>query len=270
MRLTFLGCGDAFGTGGRFNTCFHVSGIPGGDAGEAGNDVLIDCGASSMIAMRRYGVDPNAIRTVFITHLHGDHFAGLPFMILDAQLYSRRTGPLTVAGPPGLGARLNQAMEVLFPGSSAAKRKFEVEVVELPSAKNGDGPSTVNGVEVTAYDMAHPCGDPPYAYRLGLGGRTIAYTGDTQWCEGVAACGTNVDLLIAEALFYDKQIPWHLDYMSLRPHLAAMAPKRLVLTHFGPDMLARIDDFGAGGGQDDATNTGIVPQLAQDGLTVEL
>src|ERR1700724_3672604 len=88
MRIQFLGSGDAFGSGGRFNTCFLVENKAGA--------FLIDCGASSLIAMRKYGIDPNCIDTVFISHLHGDHFGGLPFLILDAQFYSRRTTPLTV------------------------------------------------------------------------------------------------------------------------------------------------------------------------------
>ena len=78
MRLQFLGSGDAFGSGGRFNTCFHL------ERANRGN-VLIDCGASSMVAIRKWGVDPNAISTVLVTHLHGDHFGGLPFFLLDGQ-----------------------------------------------------------------------------------------------------------------------------------------------------------------------------------------
>ena len=104
MKVRFLGTGDAFGSGGRFNTCFHVAHL--------GGAFLIDCGVSSMIAMRKFGVDPNGIQVIFITHLHGDHFGGLPFFILDGQLVSRRTQPLTIAGPPGLGDRLSAAMEV--------------------------------------------------------------------------------------------------------------------------------------------------------------
>ena len=63
-----------------------------------------------MIAIRKFDIDPNAIRAVLITHLHGDHFGGLPFFILDAQLVSRRTAPLTIAGPPGLRDRLTTAL----------------------------------------------------------------------------------------------------------------------------------------------------------------
>jgi ribonuclease BN (tRNA processing enzyme) len=118
MKVQFLGSGDAFGSGGRFNTCFHIQDRRGA--------FLVDCGASSMIAMRKFGVDPNTIRAVLISHLHGDHFGGLPFLILDAQLVSRRTVPLTIAGPPGLRDRLMDAMENFFPGSTEVERCFEL------------------------------------------------------------------------------------------------------------------------------------------------
>src|SRR5260370_40082039 len=107
MRLQFLGSGDAFGSGGRFNTCFHLE-------RQAHGNVLIDCGASSMAAIRKWGVDPNGISTVLASHLHGDHFAGLPFLLLDAPLLSRRTTPLTLAGPPAFRDRLMTALEAMF------------------------------------------------------------------------------------------------------------------------------------------------------------
>ena len=98
MRLQFLGSGDAFGSGGRFNMCMLI---------ESGSTrFLLDCGASSLIAMKRFGVTPNSIETILITHFHADHFGGLPFFILDAQ-FSKRRAPLTIAGPPGLGHRLS-------------------------------------------------------------------------------------------------------------------------------------------------------------------
>jgi hypothetical protein len=92
---------------------------------------LIDCGASGLIAMRRFGIDPNRIGTVFVSHLHADHFGGLPFLLLDAQLYSRRNAPLTLVGPPGFHRRLMEAMELFFPGSSTVQRKFSTEIREI-------------------------------------------------------------------------------------------------------------------------------------------
>ena len=110
MKVTFLGSGDAFGSGGRLQTCILVAASTG--------KFLIDCGASSMIAIRKFDVNPNEISQIVLTHLHGDHFCGLPFFLLDAQMISKRTEPLTIIGPLGTKARLLSAMDVMFPGSS--------------------------------------------------------------------------------------------------------------------------------------------------------
>ncbi|MFQ5764958.1 MAG: MBL fold metallo-hydrolase, partial [Rhodospirillales bacterium] len=122
MEVQFLGCGDAFGSGGRFNTCFMVTG--------AETRFLIDCGASSMVAINRFGVDPNTIDCILLTHLHGDHFGGLPFFILHADHVSKRKTPLTIVGPRTTRERLMGAMESLFPGSSTKKTPFALDIQE--------------------------------------------------------------------------------------------------------------------------------------------
>ncbi len=227
MKLQFVGSGDAFGSGGRFNTCFHVT--------ASTTRFLIDCGASSMVALRRGGIDVNAIDTVFISHLHGDHFGGLPFFIVDGQLGSKRTTTLTIAGPPGLRQRLAEAMENFLPGSTKVSRKFATEIVELEPGRQ----VTINGVTVTPFLVQHVCGAPPFALRLEIDGKVVAYTGDTEWTDALVSAGRDADLFIAEAYFYDKPIKHHLDVKTLLAHVAEIRPKRLILTHMSPDMLAR-------------------------------
>jgi ribonuclease BN (tRNA processing enzyme) len=230
MQVTFLGSGDAFGSGGRFNTCFLVRHALGA--------FLIDCGASSLVAMRKFGVDPNTIDTIFISHLHGDHFGGLPFFLLDAQFYSRRAGPLAVVGPPGLSTRLADAMEIFFPGSSATPRKFAVEIQEIVAGER----RVFGDVGVTAQLVEHACGAPPFALRLEADGKVLAYTGDTEWTDSLIAAGRDADLLIAEALTFERRIRFHLDYASLKANLARIGARRVILTHMGPDMLARLGE----------------------------
>lgn len=226
MQVRFLGSGDAFGSGGRFNTCFLVEAEKG--------TFLVDCGASSLVAMRKWGIDPNSIGAVFISHLHGDHFGGLPFLLLDAQFYSRRTTPLTIVGPTGLRQRLTEAMEAFFPGSSRTRQKFELNVREIEAGEA----QLINGINVTAYLVDHACGAPPFALRLEADGRVLAYTGDTAWTESVVSAGQDADLLIAEALTFDRQIKFHMDYASLKANLDRINARRVVLTHLGPNMLA--------------------------------
>lgn len=230
VTLQFLGCGDTFGSGGRFQTCFHVRG--------AGTEFLIDCGASSLVAMRRFGADPGRIDAILVSHLHGDHFGGLPFVLLDAQLITRRTRPLTVAGPPGLRARLLEAMEAFFPGSSQTRQRFALDIVELPERTE----TALGPIRVTAYPVVHPSGAPAYALRVTCGGRTIAYSGDTEWTDTLLDAARGADLFVAEAYFFEKRVPFHLSYRTLLEHRAGLGCRRLVLTHMSDDMLARRGD----------------------------
>jgi ribonuclease BN (tRNA processing enzyme) len=243
MHLQFLGSGDAFGSGGRFNTCFLVT--------AAATRFLIDCGASSMVAIRRFAVEPNGIATIFVTHLHGDHFGGLPFFILDAQLVSRRTAPLTLVGPPGFRRRLLDAMEIFFPGSSTVERRFALDIIELePGVRR-----VIDGVAVTPQPVVHPCGAPPFALRLECEGKVVAYSGDTEWTDALVPVARDADLFICEAYFHDRAVRFHLDLATVLRHLPELRPKRLVVTHRSPDMLDRILPEAIG--------------VAEDGMIVE-
>jgi ribonuclease BN (tRNA processing enzyme) len=230
LSLQFIGCGDAFGSGGRFNTCFHL-------VGERTN-LLIDCGASSLIAMKRLGTDRNAIATIVITHFHADHFGGIPFFILDAQFFSKRRAPLTIVGPVGLEEWYERVMETAFPGSSTASQKFELHLLEIQAGQSLD----LGHQKVSAYQAQHGPKDGPYlAVRIEAEGKSVAYTGDTEWTPDLIPAACDVDLLIAEAYFREKAILTHLSLDTIEARLDELRPKRLILTHMSDDMLNHPD-----------------------------
>jgi ribonuclease BN (tRNA processing enzyme) len=229
VQLRFLGSGDAFGSGGRFQTCLHLSG--------PSEPVLIDCGASSLIALKRAELDPAEVGHVLLTHLHGDHFGGLPFLILDGQ-FSRRTRALVVGGPPGVRERVEAAMEVFFPGSSRVDRRFAVEFVELQEAVR----IQVGPAGVTPFVVEHASGAPAHALRVEYGGKVIAYSGDTEWTETLLDAARGADLFVCEAYFFDRRIKYHLDYQTLCENRQHLDCRRIVLTHMSASMLERQTD----------------------------
>ena len=244
MQLRFVGCGDALGSGGRYNTCFHVTG--------SHVNFLIDCGASSLPALKRQGIARDDIDLILITHFHGDHFAGLPFLLLDAQ-FSRRTRPLVIAGPEGIETRLTQLMEALFENSSKTKQRFDLSVVALRPEET----RSFGAVDVTPFPVVHgESGGPFLAYRVEAEGRVIAYSADTEWTATLVPAARNADLFIAEAYYYDKVVKNHLSLTTLEAHLAEIKPKRLILTHMSDDMLGRLDT--------------LAYTAASDGMTVEI
>ena len=140
------------------------------------------------------------IDLILITHFHGDHFAGLPFLLLDAQ-FTRRTRPLVIAGPKGIETRLTQVMEALFENSSKTKQRFELSVVALEPER----PQSFGAVKVTPFPVVHgDSGGPFLAYRVEAEGRVIAYSADTEWTETLIPAAREADLFIAEAYTYDR------------------------------------------------------------------
>jgi ribonuclease BN (tRNA processing enzyme) len=243
VTVQIVGAGDAFGSGGRFQACTSVR-APEGHA-------LLDCGATSLVALKRLGIDPGTVDAVLVSHLHGDHFGGLPFLILDGQ-FSRRSRPLVVAGPPGLAERLSRAMEVLFPGSSTVERRFAVEVVELQERVE----TPVGPFRATAFAVDHASGAPAYALRLAAGHVVIACSGDTAWTNSLLDAAAGADLFICEAYTYDRAVRFHLPYAAIQEHRERLGCKRLLLTHPSPDLLARRADLS--------------DELADDGMVITL
>jgi ribonuclease BN (tRNA processing enzyme) len=243
--VTFLGSGDAFGSGGRLQTCVLV---------EDGDwRCLLDCGATSLVALKAAGIDPASISAIVVSHLHGDHFGGLPFFLLDAQLNSKRTEPLWLLGHADLEPRLRAAMDVLFPGSQRALEVVDVRFVALTPERVAN----VGEASVEVFDVNHFCGSPPFAVRLTTpSGKVVAYSGDTEWTDALIDAARDADLFIAETYFYEKPIKWHLSYAALAENLARVDARRVVGTHMSTDMLDRIAD--------------VAIPTAADGMTIEL
>ncbi len=227
--MTFLGSGDAFSTGGRLHTCMLVE----ADAAR----FLIDCGGTTLTAMQQRGVDANAIGTILLSHLHGDHFGGLPYVLLDGQFDRHRTGALVIAGPPGTREHLAAMMQALYPGSWERPWRFPIEIVELSPRE----PWRFGPVTVTPYPVDHEAALSCFALRVASGGKTIAYSGDTQWTPALVEVARATDLFVCECNSYERKIPGHLDLPTLAAHRREIETKRLILTHLGPAMLAHAD-----------------------------
>ena len=235
MRLTVVGSGDAFGSGGRSNTCFWLE--------TAKATLTVDFGASALPALKARKFDPNAIDGIVLSHLHGDHFGGLPFLLLDYQFLSRRERPLTIAGPPGTRARLDAAMEVFFPKSTGSKWRFPWSVQEIAL----DVETDVLGHTLRTTEVIHQSGAPSTALRLSDGEKTFAYSGDTEWTDALLPIAANADLFICECYAYAGKMTGHLSWEILKPKIPALNAKRLMVTHMNPTVLAKLDELKSAG-----------------------
>ena len=248
IRIRFIGSGDAFGSGGRLQTCLCVE----SDAGR----FLVDCGASALVGLRKFGVDPNAIDTVLVTHMHGDHYAGIPWLALQRAAAGVRR-PLTVLGPAGISARLPGLADHLFPAASPRPGRFQLDIREYASLR----PVTLDeawpgGLTVTGYPVTHVPATNPHALRIEVGGKVIAFSGDTAWDDRLIDAAAGADIFICEAWSLRPAAPVHMDIETLRRRRADLGCERIVLTHMGEDVLAALPIEGF--------------EAAEDGMVVEV
>lgn len=243
MEVHVIGSGDAFGNGGRYQTCFALR--------NEERTVLIDCGATSLTAMKDAGLDPLDVHAVVISHLHGDHFGGIPFMVLDAQ-FRRRTEPFVVYGPPGTKARLTEIMEALYPGSTSVSRRFDLLITEL----DPDGtPTRADGLTVRGVQVDHACGTPPLAVRVETPTAAVAYSGDTAWTPALFDVSRDADLFLVESYTWDREVKYHLSHRQVADNLDAFAARTVMLTHMSPDMLTHTTEACAPTATDNSRHT---------------
>jgi ribonuclease BN (tRNA processing enzyme) len=232
VTLQFIGCGDAFGSGGRSHACLLVR--------RAGRPFLVDCGASAPIALQAHGVDAPALGLVIVSHTHGDHFGGVPFLLLDGAYNRPRATPLVVAGPPGIETRTWEALDVLYPGSrDAVTARVPLRFVELEALRA----TAIDRVRVTAYPADHSRALTCFSLRLEVAGRVIAFSGDTRWTPALAELARAADLFVCECSTYETPLASHLSYRELLDHADELEGARTVLTHLGPEALRHAGDM---------------------------
>ena len=229
VRVHFLGSGNAFSDGGRANAAIHVT--------ARGVSLLLDCGGSALPAIKRH-VDPQTIDAIAVTHLHGDHFGGIVFFVIE-QHFAGRKKELVIGGPPSLEARLRAAEQALYPDFyGKTTLGFPMRVIVL-----GEEPVELGGATVAALPVRHVRESEPHGHRVRVAGKLIAYSGDARWTGHLLAVAKDVDLFICEASYFDRVDPAHISYRTLMEHRAETGAKRIVLTHLGAETLARVREL---------------------------
>jgi ribonuclease BN (tRNA processing enzyme) len=244
VKLQILGCGDAFGSGGRNHSGYLLE--------IERRLLLLDCGPTTLLAMKKAGLDPSHLDAVFLSHLHGDHMGGLPFLFLEYLHESPRQSPLHVAGPPGMPERVRRLFQLMY-GDGSRPRELPPTAFHILEP---EVMTTVAGVEIFPFRVPHQVRDISLGMKLTVQGKKILYSGDSAWTDLFITHSQNVDLFLCECSFFDRDSPNHISYRKIEENLSRLGCKKLLLTHMGEEMLAQRE--------------GLPVLSAEDGLVIEI
>ena len=227
-EVVFIGTGDAFGSGGRRYSAILLR--------NQSNTLLLDCGPTTPLGLKSLGIDPREIDAIAISHFHGDHFAGLPFLLLDYHFETRRKRPLQILGPPGIEGRVELMSSALEYGP-IAERPFEIHFSEFSCGRD----LMLEDFTLRPFPAYHTPETCPHMLRIQIGAKSLFFTGDTGWCEELPHNVADSDLFICECVFMEDQFEFHLSHERLYRERRRFSARRTLLTHLGSEVLDHLE-----------------------------
>lgn len=223
-RLLILGSGDAFTTGGKHTTAFLLEGDE--------NGFLIDCGVSTLVRLKQINYDISRLKGIFLTHFHGDHFGGIPFIILTLKIELDHQKDFFIYGPEGVREKVLKLQEAMYPGTSSFIDELGINFIEY-----GSGWMPSEDLEVHAFKVQHSPPSKPHGLKFRWSGQMLAFTGDTEWDNSLLALAEDTKVLITECNNLLVNSPGHLSLATLEEKRGQLKTERVLLSHMGTEVL---------------------------------
>lgn len=200
FEVVFLGTGSPLGYADR---CGAGQVVIAGDT-----HILVDCGWGAARRLVPAGIRPADIDIAIFTHMHTDHITDVPDFLFQ-RWTNGATKPLQVYGPEGtqemvdgflMALRRDIGFRLAHHGNKLDANGIKITVSELPVAQSPEAFLNIVGLRFESFEVNHFPVVPAFGYRANYDGRSVVLSGDTTFCESLAAASQDVDMLVCEAL----------------------------------------------------------------------
>lgn len=239
MDIRVIGSGDAFCSGAQANSCYWLE-------GKACGQILVDCGVTTLLRLQQEGLQPQDLDAVLITHLHGDHYGGLPMLILEATFAHPRKTQLPIIGPVGLEEALEELMYRMYPDVMSGTIPGPQPVMPFDVYEIMHGEEVIlAGYEICGLEAAHMQAEcDALSYTITRAGDPkspkLFFSGDTEMNPLVADYIQKADLAVVECTTLTPTRAEHCSWAELSELLPTLpADHRVVLSHLGPEVRAK-------------------------------
>lgn len=192
------------------------------------NKILVDCGNGIVKTLLEQNVDIDQIDTLLITHLHGDHFLDIPFLIMQRN-FDTASNELNVYCPAGTTEAVAQLIKIAYADISdwtVLRDKAKVKFIEFNSLDNQE---VTEGYFVDSYIVSHGNIRPAYGFTIRHRDKVVGFSGDTAYCDSVERILENSDVAVLDSIFIESTEK-HMGAHDIEK-LAKKYNKKIIPTH---------------------------------------
>ena len=216
MKICFLGVASSI----------NANGI--GSSILINDRVLIDAPPACNANLLKNNIDLNGISDIFISHLHGDHFIGLPFLLIEYMLLDRAT-PLNIYGDHRLEKTIFDLLVLAYPDINTKEQIKKSNYV----FHNINEYSEINieDISIAPFDTEHSPNSKGFVIKENK--KKILFSSDTGMFEGLAKKIEECDEIIIDGTTFDLNIPGHINYMQIKKLAYQFNEKKFFVVHRG-------------------------------------
>lgn len=226
LKVITLGSGNAFGQANQFQSTHYIE----------FNDefkVLLDCGPAILQAAQSAEVNLDNLQYLLVSHLHGDHMAGIAFLLLHYKFVLKRlSNPLHIIGPPGLQEQLDHLIKGNYPQALTKEDNlYEVQELQLQQEI-----TLFDTIKVKSYEAYHI--PNAFGYTIQYNGLKVIYSGDNELHANQIEEFTDGTVLLHELTAMDSTAGGHTSWTLLEPYMDEILAKvsKVIVVHSSPDV----------------------------------
>ena len=215
LKILVLGSGNAFGHGNQFQSCHYIE-------FEEKYKILLDCGPTILQSLQAAEINIDDLKYLLISHLHGDHIAGIPFLLLHYKFILHRVNnPLLIIGPYGLTEQLENLIKGNYPDALTKEDNlYQVQELQLQEEK-----FLWDKIKIKSFEAHHI--PNAFGYVLQKDQLKVIYSGDNKFNEDQMKEFSNGTVLIHELTTMNSTAGIHTSWELLQKYIDE------ILTHVG-------------------------------------
>jgi ribonuclease BN (tRNA processing enzyme) len=218
MKVLFCGTGSAINTD-SIGSSVLLNGT-----------ILIDAPGGINAQLFRSGVDVDGLKSILITHAHGDHIFGLPFVLLEYMIRPR-SEPLTIVGPDNLNEKIRELTRLAFPEADP-ERLLSPAKSEYIIIHDGEV-VTLAGTRIRVFRVPH---GPVETYGFHItesGGKSLLYVPDVERGDKIKALVEEADIAMLDSTTPVDAIPAHMSLRDVADMASTYPEKKFFAIHRG-------------------------------------